>query len=194
MTEFSGRASVIGRLSLCEGCVLRMQRGFRSLVVSVVAAASVFLGVANSSAEPASPKATGPNTSQLIMSAWTANALYISCAAPFGGGGANGTYITLWDCSGAGHWHWSGSYIVNDASGKCLTPQGGHSGTDGTQLTLWTCGTDTSQYFVPFLSGHGIYTQLGDLCITPEGGKFAGGTNLTLWDCNSDPSQDWAIE
>ncbi|MFF3343229.1 RICIN domain-containing protein [Streptomyces flavidovirens] len=145
-----------------------------------------------------------------LMNAGTANAItynqlrngyYLGaplCATPYGMSTANGTIITTWSCTGHDLQQWtyrSGGYIVHEASGKCLTPQGNASGSNGAVLTLWTCTQHTSQRFVDQSSPLRIFTQYGGKCITNKGGSMGDGVYLTLWACASGdvPEQTWSI-
>ncbi|MFG3013783.1 RICIN domain-containing protein [Streptomyces cinerochromogenes] len=112
------------------------------------------------------------------------------CATPYGGNGADGTYVTQWTCNGdsSQRWSWSGSRIVNQASGKCLTPSGG-GGTNGTILTLWTCNGDPSQSW-DYASGY-LRNKNSGKFITSYGGSASDGANLTLWEYNGTDAQHW---
>ncbi|WP_256639859.1 RICIN domain-containing protein [Streptomyces murinus] len=103
------------------------------------------------------------------------------CATPQGDGTADGTPVTVWHCTGAAsqRWAYRGNRIVNEASGKCLTPQGDAENTDGALLTLWTCNSAaSSQLFFPVNGGTANEMGKG---ITPKGNSLADGTWLTLW-------------
>ncbi|MFJ4013422.1 RICIN domain-containing protein [Streptomyces sp. NPDC090026] len=126
-----------------------------------------------------------------------------NCATPQGNSTANGTVVTVWDCTGSDlqKWHWNGMFLVHDVSGKCLTPRGNASRTNGAVLTLWTCDfgstsgspqrfdTDFDQY------SDRIRTLHGAKCITNKGNSLANGTWLTLWTCNPEwnYAQVWQI-
>ncbi|MGW5659532.1 RICIN domain-containing protein [Streptomyces sp. NPDC003758] len=118
-----------------------------------------------------------------------------TCATPQGDGTANGTPVTVYHCTGAAsqRWAYSGGRIVNQASGKCLTPQGDAAGTNGTLLTLWTCNTSASSQL--FSSLNGATVSSAGLAITPKGNSLADGTWLTLW-TQSNPTADvqkWSV-
>lgn len=103
------------------------------------------------------------------------------CATPQGDGTADGTPVTVWHCTGAAsqRWAYRGNRIVNEASGKCLTPQGDAENTDGALLTLWTCNSAaSSQLFFP--ANGGTANEMGK-GITPKGNSLVDGTWLTLW-------------
>lgn len=118
------------------------------------------------------------------------------CATPQGDGTANGTIITVWECTGAPSQVWTDlgdGRIYNPHSGKCLTAKGDANYTPGTVLTLWTCASmATSQtYFIAV----NYITAVGGLMVTNRGDSFAPGTYLTLWNANYPPapSQEWSI-
>ncbi|MGA5069337.1 RICIN domain-containing protein [Streptomyces exfoliatus] len=121
------------------------------------------------------------------------------CATPQGNSTANGTIVTTWSCTGSNlqQWYWAGpesQFLIHQASGKCLTPQGNASEVNGTVLTLWTCDFSygSPQRFIEAASsgepGQGIriYTKWGGKCITNYGGSFGNGVYLTLWSCAPD--------
>ncbi|MFJ8010926.1 RICIN domain-containing protein [Streptomyces sp. NPDC096339] len=122
---------------------------------------------------------------------------YNGCGTPKGNSTANGTIVTLWECTGSNlqQWSYQDAHIVHSASGKCLTPQGNASGTNGTVLTLWTCdwSSTSPQRFVQATNPLRVYTQWGGKCITNKGGSLSNGTYLTLWTCASGnvPEQTW---
>ncbi|GGP87668.1 MULTISPECIES: RICIN domain-containing protein [Streptomyces] len=122
------------------------------------------------------------------------------CATPQGNSTANGTRITLWDCTGsdAQVWRWSGDRIVHEQSGKCLTPEGDRIYSNGAVLTLWPCTGAESQDFdqseLDFFRN--IKTSHSNKCLTNYGGNFGNGTWVTLWTCaGGDPAeQNWHLE
>ncbi|MGW4383576.1 RICIN domain-containing protein [Kitasatospora sp. NPDC004531] len=119
------------------------------------------------------------------------------CATPLGNSTENGAIVTLWQCvPGAAPqmWHWQGNQLVNDASGKCMTPQGDAYNTDGAVLTLWTCvpgsksqqfGYDPTGWIANYYSGKAL---------TPRGDQMANGVYLTLWTyVPTSPQQRWGF-
>ncbi|GAA1184096.1 ricin-type beta-trefoil lectin domain protein [Kitasatospora gansuensis] len=124
------------------------------------------------------------------------------CATPYGNGTANGTTLTLWDCTGSSvqKFQFSSSGEVKHVqSGRCITPRG-NSYSNGTVLTLWDCtGASVQKWNVGshYDRGNNRTTPLfnSGQCITNEGNSFANGTQMTLWTCNSSwPAvQDWAV-
>ncbi|MFD9793634.1 RICIN domain-containing protein [Streptomyces sp. NPDC059070] len=122
------------------------------------------------------------------------------CATPQGNSTANGTAITLWDCTGSDlqNWIWRGDRIVHEASGKCLTPRGDRIYSDGAVLTLWPCTGAESQDFDQSAVDRfrNIKTSHSNKCLTNYGGNFGNGTWVTLWTCaGGEPAeQDWHLE
>ncbi|MGW4569148.1 RICIN domain-containing protein [Streptomyces sp. NPDC004561] len=126
------------------------------------------------------------------------------CATPQGNATSNGTIVTTWGCTGSSLQQWtftgditnpsSSGFIVNEPSGKCLTPSGNASGTNGAVLTLWTCTGQTVQRW--FNVGDQVLAYDSSKCITNKGGSMHYGVYLTLWDCST-PSrsyeQSWSM-
>lgn len=142
-------------------------------------------------------------SAQAITYNQLANNYYVGagslCATPKGNSTANGTIITTWSCTGSDlqQWTYQGQYIVHEASGKCLTPQGNASSSNGAVLTLWTCDWSygSPQRFVVANYPARVYTTWGAKCITNYGGSMANGVYLTLWTCayGQVPEQNWSI-
>ena len=65
------------------------------------------------------------------------------------GTGAAGAQVLLWDCHGQPNQRWrvSGTQLINDAAGQCLTA----ATAPGGALRLGTCDGSTSQRWVPTL-------------------------------------------
>lgn len=140
--------------------------------------------------------------------AWTAGGSWrndtatgVKCATPQGNSTANGTVLTLWDCTGS--WlqqfdYQAGAELVHRASGKCVTPRG-NSSANGTVLTLWDCtGSNVQDWEI---GDYREYTRhrsthwTSGKCVTNQGNSQANGTYMTLWDCDSSwpRVQDWAM-
>ncbi|WP_189979617.1 RICIN domain-containing protein [Streptomyces capoamus] len=117
------------------------------------------------------------------------------CATPQGDSTANGAIITLWHCTGGASQKWhkdSLGRLVNDASGKCLTPKGDAYSTDGTVLTLWTCNsTAASQRWD--IEPPPITQYYSGKALTPKGNRMANGVYLTLWTWTQSSVQDWKL-
>jgi hypothetical protein len=120
------------------------------------------------------------------------------CATPQGNATSNGTIVTTWECTGSSLEQWtftgditnpsSSGFIVNERSGKCLTPSGNASGTNGAVLTLWTCTGQTVQRW--FNVADQVLAFDSSKCITNKGGSMSEGVYLTLWDCST-PSRSY---
>ncbi|GGW58808.1 hypothetical protein GCM10010503_39900 [Streptomyces lucensis JCM 4490] len=116
------------------------------------------------------------------------------CATPQGDSTANGAIITLWRCTGGASQKWhkdSLGRLVNDASGKCLTPKGDAYSTNGAVLTLWTCSsTAASQRWdtTPPITHH-----YSDKALTPKGNNMTNGVYLTLWTWTQSSVQNWQM-
>ncbi|MET9954495.1 ricin-type beta-trefoil lectin domain protein [Streptomyces sp. NPDC006339] len=115
------------------------------------------------------------------------------CATPEGNSTANGTVLTIWDCTGSPlqQFIWEHDYQIRHiSSGKCITPRGNASGTDGAVLTLWPCDNvdGSSQMFDTWPGDRfdqQVWTVYGSKCITNYGNGGSNGTWMTLWKCNS---------
>ncbi|MFI6448046.1 RICIN domain-containing protein [Kitasatospora sp. NPDC050543] len=122
------------------------------------------------------------------------------CATPQGNSTADGTRITLWDCTGSDLqiWTWRGDRIVHEQSGKYLTPEGDRIYSNGAVLTLWPCTGAESQDFDQSASEffRMIKTTHSNKCLTNYGGNFGNGTWVTLWTCaGGEPAeQNWHLE
>ncbi|MFC9686460.1 RICIN domain-containing protein [Streptomyces sp. NPDC056948] len=119
------------------------------------------------------------------------------CATPQGEGTANGTIVTVWNCTGAEsqRWAFQNGRLVHKVSGKCLTPQGDASSTDGALLTLWTCNSAAeSQKFFPY---NGTISNSHGKAVTPKGGSLGKGVYLTLWQFIGPTASDvlkWSVK
>ncbi|MFE2011223.1 RICIN domain-containing protein [Streptomyces sp. NPDC059491] len=125
----------------------------------------------------------------------------VKCATPQGNGTANGTVLTVWDCTNS---YVQKFELTSDnhtlrhvASGRCVTPRG-NSTANGTVLTLWDCtGSSLQQWEVGdySLDRNRTTSWVGDKCVTNSGDSQANGTWMTLWTCAGDwpRSQDWAM-
>ncbi|MCX5078726.1 RICIN domain-containing protein [Streptomyces sp. NBC_00513] len=125
----------------------------------------------------------------------------VKCATPQGNSNANGTVLTLWDCTNSYAQKFQltsdNHTLIHVASGKCVTPKG-NSTANGTVLTLWTCtGSNLQQWEVGdySLARNRTTSWVGDKCVTNYGDSQANGTWMTLWTCSGDwpRSQDWAM-
>ncbi|MFD3808685.1 RICIN domain-containing protein [Streptomyces sp. NPDC058619] len=127
------------------------------------------VGAANS-AEADAPAAAVKVPSQL----WNGTQGVDYCATPEGDSRANGAIITVWRCTGGASQKWyfdEFGRLVNNASGKCLTPAGHDVKTNGMNLTLWTCGHNAQYRVVPA----GIRLSGTDKRRTPKGNNMANG-------------------
>jgi hypothetical protein len=81
-----------------------------------------------------------------------------------------------------------GSMIVNNKSGRCMTPHGG-STSNGADIVLWDC----DQHEISQRWNEGIlYNRHSDKAVAPYGGGSKDGTELTLWSWNpNDYHQYW---
>ncbi|MFI0940605.1 RICIN domain-containing protein [Streptomyces sp. NPDC021020] len=160
---------------------------------ALIAAAFAMLG----SMYAANTAAASTQTGKVIDNFLASSTAY--CATPQGDSTANGAIITLWVCDGARSqlWHRNANdQLVNDASGKCLTPQGDAYSTNGAILTLWTCNPAQlpSQGWLSL-----DYPLLNDAfkAMTPYGNRMANGVYLTLWtEASPDiaPVQEWGLD
>ncbi|WP_371500415.1 ricin-type beta-trefoil lectin domain protein [Kitasatospora sp. NBC_00374] len=160
--------------------------------ISAVAAVALAFSLANTGAAQAVS-----GTQELIAYGSTPK-----CATPQGNGTANGTPLTVWDCTGSDvqrFQFFSSGEVKHVQSGRCVTPRG-NSYSNGTVLTLWDCtGSSVQKWNVGshYDAGNNRTTPLfnSGQCITNEGNSWANGTWLTLWTCNSSwPAvQDWAV-
>ncbi|CAM5265932.1 hypothetical protein GCM10010329_02980 [Streptomyces spiroverticillatus] len=143
---------------------------------------------------PAQARAQAQAPAAVGQYIWNLHANGEFCLTPKGNGKANGTIVTLWTCTDTAPQRWhrdSRDRLVNDASGKCLTPQGNAYNTNGAVLTLWTCGTNDSQEWSSktrtLLHAHSFKA------ITPKGGSVANGVYATLWTNNAYSYQTWGL-
>ncbi|MFB7671207.1 RICIN domain-containing protein [Kitasatospora purpeofusca] len=152
----------------------------------------------HAAAAPQASAAGGPFWGELYTPVGPGTWYPAKCATPKGNSTANGTIITLWNCTGdeLQKWDHDGYQIVHKASGKCLTPQGDGYDVNGAVLTLWPCeegGNNRSQQF--WSSDWFMHAKFSDKCLTNKGGSSGNGTYLTLWTCASDfpPEQHWQM-
>lgn len=104
-----------------------------------------------------------------------------------GGATADGTPVQIWDCNNTGAQQWtvrSDGSVLNPASDKCLTTDGGAlviRGCDGAAAQKWARGAVAGP-----LRGAG-----SGRCLDVPGGQADNGTRPALWDCNGGANQTW---
>ncbi|WP_369334872.1 RICIN domain-containing protein [Streptomyces sp. SID13666] len=83
--------------------------------------------------------------------------------------------------------------LVNNASGKCLTPYG-NSSKSGAQLTLWPCNGAEVQNWRTNSGAIGLRGYSSNQWITGANWSLENGTNVIQEDYYADASQDWTAQ
>ncbi|MFE4368445.1 RICIN domain-containing protein [Streptomyces sp. NPDC056835] len=84
-------------------------------------------------------------------------------------------------------------FLVNNKSGKCLTPEGGRSDNNAVNV-IFNCDTDPSRVWYLVNKGNNIYQILNlnsGKCLTPEGGRSDNNAQTVIYNCDNDPSRLW---
>ncbi|MFE2181919.1 RICIN domain-containing protein [Streptomyces sp. NPDC059455] len=86
-----------------------------------------------------------------------------------------------------------GKFLVNNNSGKCLSPAGG--GVDNNVFTvIYDCDTHPSRSWYLVDKGNSLYQILNlnsGKCLAPAGGAGSNNTQTVIYTCDNDPSRLW---
>lgn len=113
-------------------------------------------------------------------------------------GGANGTPIQVWSCTGKSNQEWTAEAdgtLRSVAYGLCLDAIGGETA-NGTKLQLWQCNGGAQQDWVgpPVPNGGGPVKNLGSgRCLDVLDASISPGARPQLWDCLGDAQQQWQL-
>jgi hypothetical protein len=127
------------------------------------------------------------------------------CMHVHGGGKANGTNITLWDCVNQSNVQWrfvptsEQGYLFLKArhSGMCAHVHG-NANNNGGNITQWNCINQDNVKWSKKDLGDGYFQLIAKnsgKCAHVHGGGNANGTNITQWDCSvNQDNLKWRVE
>jgi O-glycosyl hydrolase len=112
------------------------------------------------------------------------------CADVTGAGQANGTPVTLWDCTGGANQSWTATPArqLMVYGTKCLDAG---SGADGTAVQIRDCTGSGAQQWSVDADGSVVNNGSGK-CLDATGHGTANGTVLAIWGCGGGVNQKWA--
>lgn len=111
-------------------------------------------------------------------------------------GGANGSPVQVWTCTGKANQKWipeADGTLRSAATGRCLDAVGGGTG-NGTQLQIWDCLGDPQQQWVGAPNPNGGPPLIGagsNRCVDVIGAAISPGSPVQLYDCLGDAQQQW---
>ena len=107
-------------------------------------------------------------------------------------GTANGTAVTLNDCTGAGAqlWAMTNGALVNSASGRCLDVPAA-STANGAKTQLYDCNGTGAQKWT--LSGSALVNGGSGKCLDVTDKSTANGAALQIWTCGGTSNQAWTM-
>ncbi|MFI5916838.1 ricin-type beta-trefoil lectin domain protein [Dactylosporangium sp. NPDC051541] len=131
-----------------------------------------------------SPTPTGPGN--VLRGAGSNRCLDVPGAAT-----ANGTQLSIWDCTGGANQRWIA--LSNGAlqvyGNKCLDIPG-HATAPGTVVQIWDCNGGTNQQWTLNSNGTVVSRESG-LCLDVTGAATANSTPVELWNCTGGSNQKW---
>ena len=105
---------------------------------------------------------------------------------------ANGTQVTIQDCTGSSAqlWSYTTAGTLTIGGTRCLDVYG--QGTaNGTVVDVWTCNGGNNQRWQQNADGSFTGVQSGR-CLDVTSAGTANGTSVKLYTCNGAPNQAWA--
>jgi hypothetical protein len=148
------------------------------------------------STTPFAPSAQA-NSGQYIVAQHSGKCLHVH-----GGGDANGTQLTQWDCIPQGNVQWriipigrGLHHIRSVGTGKCAHVHGGGN-ENGALITQWDCIRQGNVQWRLVPTGDGYYhiknAQSGK-CLHVHGGGNENAALITQWDCIQQGNVKWQI-